>query len=436
MRSFMGSMGVLGLGLVTACAVDAQREQTTVSCPAALRSGQGLSPQGITAQGFSPQGVSVQGFSPQGVSVQGFSPQGVSAQGMTAQGVSVQGFSPQGVSAQGMTAQGVSAQGMQAQGMQAQGMQAQGVSPQGIQAQGLSPQGMQSQGLQAQGMNAQGLSPQGVDTSTRGIDPSALRGLALTGLTEAEASSWVAGEREIMPQNVLSLTYADGVLGARTLGGAVLPARALAGILLPFLSTDGDVLWFAVADVTTHPTASDLLLYTLTVGGQNVCGEGVGGLFVPGIWDESGKRHDSVASGVDTSFSCTTGVIAKCVAWGYRPWTQGEAIHEACTRMARADYCGDGVPHTENGTMIDMYDVRGIQTPVANDGMTFEAGWGPNGAVCVREPRYVDATAAGEIIYPSCWADLPTCATFEEAQELGAELGNDSSHRTRQVACE
>lgn len=49
--------------------------------------------------------------------------------------------------------------------------------------------------------------------------------------------------------------------------------------------------------------------------------------------------------------------------------------------MARADYCGDGVPHTKSGTLIDLYDIHGIQTVVPNDGQTFEAGWNEDGAV-------------------------------------------------------
>jgi hypothetical protein len=93
-------------------------------------------------------------------------------------------------------------------------------------------------------------------------------------------------------------------------------------------------------------------------------------------------------------------------------------------------------PHTENGTQIDLFDVRGIQTPVPDDGMTFEAGWGPNGAICVREPRYVDRAASGDVVYPSCWAELPKCESFEDAKSLGAELGNNSLHTLREVTCE
>ena len=32
------------------------------------------------------------------------------------------------------------------------------------------------------------------------------------------------------------------------------------------------------------------------------------------------------------------------------------SYHQACTRMARADYCGDGTSHTQDGTWIEYYD--------------------------------------------------------------------------------
>src|SRR5262249_30101393 len=75
------------------------------------------------------------------------------------------------------------------------------------------------------------------------------------------------------------------------------------------------------------------------------------------IWDERGNR--SVTSGMFT-FGCTTGVIAKCYRWGYRPWVTGygdlAAMHWTCTRMARGDYCGDGVSHTHERTAINAWD--------------------------------------------------------------------------------
>ncbi len=62
-----------------------------------------------------------------------------------------------------------------------------------------------------------------------------------------------------------------------------------------------------------------------------------------------------------------TDVLSKCVDLGYPPWTQGQLCdtagkyctpttlapwHQACPRLIRADYNGDGVPWTGNGTTL------------------------------------------------------------------------------------
>jgi hypothetical protein len=103
--------------------------------------------------------------------------------------------------------------------------------------------------------------------------------------------------------------------------------------------------------------------------------------------------------------------------------------------MARADYCGDGVPHTQNGTPIDMFDGQGIQSPesVPGDGFSFEAGWGPQGAVCVSHPRFRDAGPDGQMLLPTCWSQLPRCLDLAQAQQQGALIANASVERPRLV---
>jgi hypothetical protein len=93
------------------------------------------------------------------------------------------------------------------------------------------------------------------------------------------------------------------------------------------------------------------------------------------------------------SFSCTSGVEAKCVLMGYRPWEQHPSgasmrdLHKTCIHLMRADYGGDDQPTTRDGTSIDVEDRFGIQTFGDVEGMTFEAAWGPDGALCVARPR-------------------------------------------------
>lgn len=101
----------------------------------------------------------------------------------------------------------------------------------------------------------------------------------------------------------------------------------------------------------------------------------------------------------------------------------------ATTRMMRADYCGDNEPHTRNGTLIDLFDDAGIQKPEQEE-LVFEAGWGPQGAVCVNHVRIPEIFSLKQLI-ESCprlaeVAHGPTC-TEETARRQGAILFNRSA---------
>ena len=64
--------------------------------------------------------------------------------------------------------------------------------------------------------------------------------------------------------------------------------------------------------------------------------------------------------------------------------------YNACVRMLRADYCGDGRSWTRDGTLIDMWDDHRIQTSdtLSDPAFSFSKrdGWA-QGAVCVRRTR-------------------------------------------------
>jgi len=114
-------------------------------------------------------------------------------------------------------------------------------------------------------------------------------------------------------------------------------------------------------------------------------------LVLSGTWDAGGARHDAPGK---VTFACENGVLSKCVGWGYKPWAtrNGRSLaeaHQACTRMARADYCGDGTSHTRQGNRIDYYDSLGIgaRTPGAPPDWLFEAAWRPDGASCIGRTR-------------------------------------------------
>jgi hypothetical protein len=148
-------------------------------------------------------------------------------------------------------------------------------------------------------------------------------------------------------------------------------------------------------------------------------------------WDETGTRMSSAPL---FSFGCTTGAIAKCYRWGYRPWVTGFGnlviTHWTCTRLARADYCGDGVSHTLNGTVINVWDNLGAPGPIQAQGatppgMTFEAAWGQNGAICLSHARWslngtvVAAACPNRLMPPGQGQSGAVCDSIAEALMRG-----------------
>jgi hypothetical protein len=127
---------------------------------------------------------------------------------------------------------------------------------------------------------------------------------------------------------------------------------------------------------------------------------------------------------------CIGGARAKCVRFGYRPWVAGEAaLYNACVRMVRADYCGDGAGTTRDGMSIDLYDERGIQTPDMAAEQAFEAGWTAEGAVCVAHVRVKENAALGALprACPRLAGRVGAICTEVTARGLGAVLFNRSA---------
>lgn len=237
-----------------------------------------------------------------------------------------------------------------------------------------------------------------------------------------------------MAGNGVDIAAVGTELVGTTPDGRVLGGDAFVGATVPGVLTSGKTIDLTI---TSFARTSDpkVVHYTLEHEGKNICGAGGTGMFVPGVWDATGARHDERVVGthhVRTSYSCTSGVIGKCVTWGYAPWQPGGAdAHQACTRLARADYCGNGVSFTKNGTAIDVFDRFGVQSSASRAGDLFEAGWGPNGAVCVARTRFDAKRSDGTRVLPSCFAHLPSCTSWNEALAKGAIAGNASAPAER-----
>jgi hypothetical protein len=177
-----------------------------------------------------------------------------------------------------------------------------------------------------------------------------------------------------------------------------------AGSLIEALDELGRPITLRVDAVEPDPLDphEEILLYTVSVVRDGVaapyCSPDPQGrttaVALSGSWDASGDPHPSE----HLTIGCTSGAIGKCVRMGYAPWRtlDGESLapyHTACMRMIRADYCGDGRPHTVDGTWVDTWDRLGLQRREPDRPTAFEAGWSEHGATFVQKARWTDDLA-------------------------------------------
>ena len=263
--------------------------------------------------------------------------------------------------------------------------------------------------------------------------------LALLAIAAAVPAS--AGE----PPGITVVGTAFAVTDA---AGRPLAQDDLVGAVIEAADTDGHALTVRIDgwERDARDPTGEVVLYRLSTpdgagGWQDLCSPDPDGrrLGFPlgGIWTGTGEhRHAEGAFGI----TCTGGAIGKCVRWGYRPWATGPDggsmwdLHQACVRMVRADYCGDGAGWTRTGMPIDLFDRLGIvrPEPMLPEGMHFEAAWAPDGAVCVHHPR-VPGNISLEAMAARCPGRLAG-RTGEACTEAGTEtalLRNRSGWRAQ-----
>lgn len=289
-------------------------------------------------------------------------------------------------------------------------------------------------GMEANGTDLQGMAPgeQDQGTTLQGAAPDEeLQGTRLQGDEEEQQGTSLQGGsslrvyRGLGDLNGARLRLATGA-GEVTVrdGELVAPGfadtAALEGVALDATAPDGRTFRVEVTSATLDGRTRRV---ELAADGLPVCDPGQSGVIVTGRWEATGAHVDDPDI---VTYSCASGVIAKCVTWGYAPWLVGPDVHAACTRLARADYCGDGTSWTLDGTHISVYDTLGVQTRIAGGTMVFEAAWSPAGAACVARTRYAIQRGAG-LIEPACFAALPTCTSLDDAAARGAVLADDSN---------
>jgi len=215
---------------------------------------------------------------------------------------------------------------------------------------------------------------------------------------------------------------------------------------------NGGSVALRVEGVTTGDQVQtrDVHLYSVSYrtarGWKPLCGYDAQGVEVlatalEGRWDYSQGTATGGAHVRDPrrfTFGCEDSALGKCVLMGYAPWRRvltrtgckGKAWwtckvkvtslrhhHQACTRMLRADYCGDGTPHTVDKVAINVFDGLGVR--VDSEAWPLEAEWNQGGALCVSHTRI-------QVAHPSCWNQLydASCgdpATFDKKMLLISE---------------
>jgi hypothetical protein len=285
------------------------------------------------------------------------------------------------------------------------------------------------------------------------LNSAAINGLTLNGwtLNGWTLNGWTLNGWTLNGWTLNGVTLSgSSFTGTQTIDGqqVVRSGVDLVGSELQLAHSNGKqyVLRFDDIDVSSSVATGDVLVYQVSVfdpvtgGWSSLCKDGqgqpTGAIALANTWNAgTGARIDAPGS---VTLACRGGVLAKCVEMGYRPWATATRCvgstctqvsladyHQACTRMARADYCGDGTPHTFNGTPIDVFDR--LKTPVQVEGTPqfanwdIEAEWGPNGAVCVgddlRLKMFDDLGIDYE--YPACLDaidDISDCGTFKPSR--------------------
>jgi hypothetical protein len=223
--------------------------------------------------------------------------------------------------------------------------------------------------------------------------------------------------------------------------GRTLRSRELIGATL-VMAVRGQAIRVRIDGVEPDPDAKGGTVWLHTLSGQmtdgswqNLCDAGPDGRR-QGFPIAGRPRADGMLEPAEPGtfeLVCTSGAQGKCVRFGYQPWTtpngtQSRDLYNACIRMVRADYCGNGTATTKDGQQIDIYDDHGIQKPENVPVMDFEAGWTPDGAACVRHVR-VKENVSLESLVAACprLEDRagPACSE-EAARGFGARLFNCS----------
>jgi hypothetical protein len=268
-------------------------------------------------------------------------------------------------------------------------------------------------GINLNGINLNGINLNGINLNGINLNGINLNGINLNGINLNGAS---IGQNSAMAGSLSAVRPSDGSqLAGTQLGGAT-----LSGQLSNSATLDLRI------DSVTYSDTDRVYLYNVSMRGDSgwapLCGTANGApipaIPTPGKWSPATGEH--VDDDSTFTFACVNGAVGKCIVWGYQPWTKKtecsgnkcrsqslEPWLQACTRMVRADYCGDGSTHTRNGTPINVWDSLSIQQRVQSN-FSFEAEWAQDGGHCISHTRWFQSQPSSSAL-PDPFYVLRTC---------------------------
>lgn len=250
----------------------------------------------------------------------------------------------------------------------------------------------------------------------------------------ASAADGAASGAQTLHQPDLSIEGSTLVL--KLPDGRVLRGAALQGAIIHLARTGGRSTAFRLDTITPLPKDPEVLRYEYRI--QNAAGQWVPAC-KPNVRGETWGTAMALPTGHPgrlgpITLACASDAVGKCPGFGYKPWAKGPkgedllAYHAACVRMVTADYCGDHRPHTRDGTPIDVFDDIGINTDTSarNPEFALEAGWRPDGAVCVARTRWSEIQTLPQLAQACPRLPAPQTCTVDSARKAGALLYNRS----------
>jgi hypothetical protein len=247
-------------------------------------------------------------------------------------------------------------------------------------------QNLNGQNLNGQNLNGQNLNGQNLNGQN-------LNGQNLNGPDSGTFTIWTSLEGVKLGGMVLDSTRLSATVFTGTKGSSVRTGRDLIGADLTAMRGDGRAVPLRLRDIVSPPAGSTIWRYLVDYreddGAWYPLCNGSAAIPLEGIWDHrqgvtGGGAH--ISDPTKFTFACEgRGALGKCVSMGYEPWSSSDGVllakhHQACVRLLRGDYCGDGTPYTTDGSWVNVYDALGVQ--VDTEDWVFEAEWDASGARC------------------------------------------------------